>query len=151
DVKKKDEDLEAWRSGKKRPDWMNATVNLLLPQLTAATADERLAAALALIGLAKEEQGLPVLLEIAKKGPQLQGKAAEALSWLPWPKRLDVFHQLLALKPQAEQLADIIGDMAASNDQRNLEPFWALTRDDHLPIEAANRLLTAFNQLYFGQ
>ena len=59
--------------------------------LDAEIAEERVAAAMALIPLARESRALPVLREAISMQPSLRVGAGQVLPWLPWEDRLAFF------------------------------------------------------------
>jgi HEAT repeat protein len=148
------QEVEDWvaksRSAKGRPPWLAGMADLVRPGLTAEAPVERLQAALVLIALAQEDQALPVLLAAARAEPALAGKAAAALSWLPWPKRLQLFQQLLALRPGAEELGEIALAMVQARDPRALALVWQLADRADVTFDSADGLLGALKQGYLG-
>jgi HEAT repeat protein len=147
-------DADDWvtksREAKGRPSWLAGMTDLVRPGLTGKAAAERLQAALVLVALAQEDQALPVLLAAARAEPALAGQAAGALAWLPWPKRLDLFQQLLAVRPDAEELGEIAQAMAHSRDPRALPLLWQLADRGDVPFESAAGLERALTEAYFG-
>jgi hypothetical protein len=123
---------------------------LLQPMLAAAEPEERLAAALALVALGRDDVGLPVVLGVAAKTRALRGKAGEVLSWLPWAKREDTYNRLIALNPDPEQLTDIIHGLPANQDQRVLPLFWALTARGGLTNDVLELVFGRLQSTYFG-
>ncbi len=145
--------IQEVRSGKALPKdrrWVLGLSDLLRPMLTAESAEERLAAAMPLIVLGREEEATPVLLAAARLEPTLQSAAAEVLPWLPWAKRLQLFHQLLALNPEPEPYASIISNMGQRRDARALQPLWDLAAAEKVTPAMASALSQALLRLHFG-
>ena len=126
----KPDDLEPWlakyQAGKDRPAWLAALIALLDANLGAATPEERLAAALALVALGREQKALPVLLDAAKAEHALLAKASPALRWLSWPKRLSSLNRLLEARPDPDQLQRIVQNLVAVRDRRGIARLWEI-------------------------
>ncbi|HEV3257074.1 MAG TPA: HEAT repeat domain-containing protein [Gemmataceae bacterium] len=142
--------LAKFRAGKGRPEWFPRLSGLLRALLAAKEPDERLAGALPLVALGQEEAAVPVLLALAKAEPAVQEKVAEALVWLPWPKRLELFNRLAALGPGPEQLAGMIRLLTRMPDQRAINRLWDLAAHDRLPGEVGAALTDSLDSLHFG-
>ena len=76
---------------------MKRLIEPLEEMLRAEEAEERVAAAKALVPLGKGEVALPALLEAAGSDAKLLGQAAGILPWLVWDERFRVFHQMRQL------------------------------------------------------
>jgi HEAT repeat protein len=140
-----DDVLNRVRAGRGRPEGLAELAPLLTPLLNAAAPDERLAAALSLTALAREKEAVPVLVAAAGSDPTLQARATGALHWLPWPQRLALYRQLLALKPKAEPLAAVIQGMARVTDPRAAAPLWELAARPDTPADVAHALVEALS------
>ena len=91
--------------------------------LTAKDAEERLVAALVLIPLGKGEEAVPVLLKAADSQDRAM-HAADALPWLLWNQRLEVFQQLRSSPNGKTSLSSLIEKMAEVHDRRAGEVLW---------------------------
>jgi HEAT repeat protein len=145
-----DKAFEEIRHGKGRPKWMNDLPPLLEPMLTAADPEERLAGALALTALGREERGLPVVLEVSTKVRSLRGKAGDVLPWLPWAKREDTYNRLIALNPDPEPLEQIVQGLTTTRDKRTLSLLWKLAARDSLTNELVGLTVSKLQDAYFG-
>lgn len=139
-----------FQSERNLPKWMKDLAGLVQPLLSADEVETRLAGALPLIALGQDAKATPVLLEAVRKQPALLDKAPETLAWLPWPKRLELFQQLVALRPSPEHLSDVINGMVRNRDKRALQPLWDLAAADKVPEASASTMVVALLQLYFG-
>ncbi len=143
-IKKPDESLdpeEAWRqayrAGKERPAWMQPLIEPLVKMLNAESADERLAAALALVPLGRDDVALPVLKQLASAQPTLAGAISAALPWLPWTQRSELFSHLVALKLDDNQLGRVAAEMGILKTTAGTAAIWNLaTRADGKPPSA---------------
>jgi HEAT repeat protein len=145
-----DKALEELRSGKGRAKWMNDLPPLLEPMLSATDPEERLAAALALIALGREDRALPVVLEVAAKVRASRGKAGGVLPWLLWAKREDVYKKLVATDVDPEQLQDIVNGLTSPRDKRTLPLLWSVTARPGLTNDLLYVLSNKVQETYFG-
>jgi hypothetical protein len=73
------------------------------------------------------------------------------LSWLAAEARNDLCRQLIALKPDAEQVDDVIDELSSVKDPKGSDFLWELSTRDDLPMSAATQLsLTMQRQLTGG-
>jgi len=147
---KQEQWLDDFRSGKKRPKWMDATIPLLEPMLTAESPEERLAAAIDLIALGRDDVALPVLLAAVKLRPELAGTAAGALPWLTWDRRLAVFEELTKRSAGPAAVMQIAQKMSVWTDPRSAQPLWSMLGDESMTVVSAGRILDALRRIYFG-
>jgi HEAT repeat protein len=147
-----DHDLvrKQFASSKKRPAWLVEYAPLLQPLLSAVDPEERLKGALALSSLFEEDRAVPVLLATARTQPDLTVKAAVGLKYLSWPRRLEVFQALLALRPADDDFAGIVSHMHEARDKRAVAVFWSLAGRDGMNDERAASILSGLLRLYFG-
>jgi HEAT repeat protein len=145
-----DKALAEVRGGKDRPAWMTELIPLLQPMLLAREAEERLAAALALTALGRDDVALPVVLDVATKTRGLRGNAGDVLPWLPWAKREDTYNRLLALNPDEVQLEEIVRGLTTPRDKRTLPLLWALAARDGLTNEMIGLTVAKLQEAYFG-
>jgi HEAT repeat protein len=142
--------LEQFRKGVGRPKWLDEMEPSLQAMLPASAADERVLAAVVLVSLGRDEQALPVIMEVVRQKPDLIGVASRALPWLMWPQRAELFESLIGLRPGAAALTQIAENMAVWPDRRAAQPLWAQFADASVTPEAAGRLLDALRRVYFG-
>lgn len=133
-----------------RPAWMANLHELLEPMLNATSAEERLAGALALIALGRDERALPTVLDVATKQRGLRGRAGDALPWLPWSKRHDLYSKLIALHPDPEQLEQIVRGLTSHRDHRALPLLWELAARDGLTNDLVELTVSKLQYGYFG-
>lgn len=132
------------------PAWMANLHELLEPMLHATSAEERLAGALALIALGRDERALPTVLDVATKQRGLRGRAGDALPWLPWSKRHDLYSKLIALHPDPEQLEQIVRGLTSHRDHRALPLLWELAARDGLTNDLVELTVSKLQYGYFG-
>ncbi|MBI4581213.1 MAG: HEAT repeat domain-containing protein [Planctomycetes bacterium] len=142
--------LDKFRAGTDRPKWMDGLLPALEGMLDAEAAEERLAAAVALVPFGRDERALPVLLAVVRQRPELVGTAAGALPWLPWDERLELFRTLTALNAGPGTLRQIADRMAVWPDPRAAQPLWGQFADKYMTPETAARLLDSLRRVYFG-
>jgi HEAT repeat protein len=145
-----DKVLAELRGGKARPAWMQDLIPLLTTMLPANDPEERLAAALALNALGRDEVALPVILDLAAKVRVLRGRAGSALPWLPWAKREDTYNRFVALNPDAEHLEEIVRGLTTLPDQRTVPLLWALSARGGLSNDLLELVFERLQSAYFG-
>ena len=144
--------LDQFRAGKgARPKWMDQTIPFSEKMLAAESPAERLAAALPLIGMGQDAKALPVLLAVAKSQPALLGRAAEALPWVPWESRLELFRTLSGIAASSDQLSIIVRAMSIQRDERAAAVVWEILGRKEATVELAGRLLDNLRTLYLGE
>ncbi len=146
--------VESWltrfQQGKDRPSWMEPSIAALVKMLTAASIEERIAAALPLIALGRKAEALPTLVKAAQGRPDYVGEASLALPWLHWADRLDLFRTLLAANPASDQFSKMAGQLAAVRDTRTVGPLWSLTTRGELDSQTLSAIDGALRRAYFG-
>jgi HEAT repeat protein len=110
--------IAAFRLGRGRPQWLND----MEPQLEQALRVDatRIPAATILCSLGKEDLAMPVLLN-AQRGEVPD--AAEALVWLPWQKKIQLFRVLKNLVGISRNSA-ILDGLAFVPDPRVTDELW---------------------------
>jgi len=144
-----DQRLLAIRQGKIHERWKFDMVPLLTPMLKADTAEERLAAALPLTALGKDELAFPALEEISQEHPNLRPEVARGLPWLLWADRKRMFEQLTAESTPSEQLSQIVEVLSDHNDPRNPQLFLQLLKEDDRGMAVADVIEEAMRHIYF--
>jgi HEAT repeat protein len=146
--------IESWlvrfQKGKGRPAWMEPSIAPLVKMLKASSVEEQIAAALPLIALGREPSSLPALIEAARRRPEFVGDAAQAFPWLHWKDRVELFRQLLAANPGADQFRQMASQFSAVRDTRTLQPLWDLTTRGELDTQTVHAIDTALRRAYFG-
>lgn len=138
-------------SGKHRPEWMAALQGPLREMLAADKAEERIAAALALVPFGDADRTLPVLLATATENPGLFSRSAAVLRWLVWEQRAEVFWQLYEVADTDTQRSAVAYAMNQAPDFRATELYWqALNRSDATK-SLAEPFQSGLRQAYFGQ
>jgi HEAT repeat protein len=140
-------DFDKWlmefRAGKHRPRWTTNLVKDLTPLLGADAREERLAAAVPLVALGREDKTLPVLLDVARSQPDLLGKVSAAATWLAWSKREAFFKNVLELNPAPDELAEAVQAFQSVRDERALAIFWEMTAREEMSDKLASELAEA--------
>jgi HEAT repeat protein len=145
-----DDWLKDFYAGRGRPKWSAGMIAPLEGMLQADRAEERMAAALALVPLGKGDAALPVLLAAARSHAELFDTAAGVLPWLFWDGRLDVFTRLRDVAGGDSGLSVLIDAMTQVPDRRATGPFWELLGDEKLTLAAASTLRNGLLTAHFG-
>jgi HEAT repeat protein len=146
--------LDAWLSelyaGKHRAAWTGELVEPLQAMLAAEGAEERVAAALALIPLGRAETAAPVLLAAAREQPGVYPRACQALIWLTWPDRQVLFEQLSGLARHNDQREILLGAMSEAPDARAAGLYWELLARPDFERPLGDSVQSALKYAYFG-
>ena len=145
-----DDWLKDFYAGRGRPKWSTEMIPPLEGMLQAERAEERMAAALALVPLGKGDAALPVLLAAARSHAELFDAAAGGLPWLFWDDRLDVFTKLRDAAGGESGLSVLIDAMTQVPDRRATGPLWELLADEKLTLAAASTLRNGLLTAHFG-
>jgi HEAT repeat protein/thiol-disulfide isomerase/thioredoxin len=103
-VTRRARDMEKWltdfRAGASRPAWagevMESLDKMLAGSLPNAAPAERIAAAVPLVALGKDDKALPVIQAAARQPNAADRRSASAaLPWVPWPQRAELFKELV--------------------------------------------------------
>ena len=121
--------LTEYYAGEHRPKWADGLIAPLEKMLRSSSADQRLAAAVALVPLGKCQAVLPVIYEVARSDPKKYREALEVLPWLVWEQRLAAFRQLCKIAPSPDFVAALIDAMVEVHDLRAVEILWGLLAD----------------------
>jgi HEAT repeat protein len=146
-----DDWLATYYSEKKYPKWLEQIVPLLEEMLASDSAEQRAAAAIALVPLGRKDKGLPRLREAVEQEKRLLERAGAVLPWLVWPDRIALFEQLRQIAGSQGDLAMLVHALMEVPDRRAAEPFWKLLADPKLDDSAAAALYTGLQMAYFGQ
>ncbi len=146
-----DQWLAGFHAGKGRA---KGYIDLLEPlgeMLRADDPQERLAAALVLIPLGKEDEALPVLRECVEADGELLGRSAQALPWLVWEERKTLFEQLRPLAESPKEQAQLVQAMVLAMDRRAADLFWQMLAGDDVDVQLASTLSDGLLAAYHGE
>jgi len=143
--------LTQFRAGHKRPDWMTGAIDPLLAMLADESAEVRLAAALPLAALGRDDAALPVIEEVVRTQAALRTSAAPVLAWLPQEPRTRIFELLVSLGRDEAPLAAIAQALAGLPDATSAELLWTLVADERAADSTLTIVESALRQLYFGR
>jgi HEAT repeat protein len=146
-----DQWLTEFYAGRGRPTWMTPLVPQIEKMLEAEAAEERMAAAQALVPLGKAEQALPILLALPKQHPELIERAAQVLPWLVWENRLSAFNRLLELSSDETARGQLVSALAEIQDRRTTDRFWQLLEDPQLTLPVVGTVYSGLLSAYYGQ
>jgi HEAT repeat protein len=135
---------------RKRPSGLERMVPPLEKMAGAADAEERLAAAAALVLLGRSETALPVVRECVKAHPEHLDRAARLVPWLLWSDRLRLFDELWPRVGKAHGSMQLIWAMNETHDIRAADRYWVLLADSKLTPEAAEGLRTGLENVYMS-
>jgi HEAT repeat protein len=145
-------DVSQWyadfRAGE-RPQWTTAIAAPLEKMLASDTAEERVAAGVAMIPLGLEDKALPVLSAAVQSTPGLIGQTARALCWLPSAQRVEFFERLMVLADSDQTRHTIMSHLVILPDPSAAEPLWNVIKQD-TSVEMAETIEQNLSRLYFG-
>jgi hypothetical protein len=118
--------------------------------LAAEAADERVAAAVALVPLGQAESAVPVILSTAKDHSASLPLAAQVFEWLVWPQRETLFRQLDALATTDEERDVLVEAMNEVPDRRMAELYWTLLGREHVGRSVVSTIEYGLRQAYLG-
>jgi HEAT repeat protein len=143
--------LAGFRAGKGRPDWVPRAIDPLKNMLDSADAPERVSAAVALAALTDDQRPRAVLRDEAGRNKSLARDAAEALPWLVFEPRLELFNALrVSMAGDNGALGGLAELFGATSDPRAADPLWNLLADRSADINLAAAIHTAIGHIYFG-
>jgi len=131
------------------PEWMRESSDELEAMLDAESAEERAAAAAALIPLGRIERALPVLHQAIEETPQLVGHLAGVLLFLPWEQRLEEFQWCRRHCGEAE-LPMLAASLTIAPDERATEVLWQWLARPDTPADLRQHLLGAIAKMASG-
>lgn len=140
--------VEDFRSGKERMPWMDGFVPDLEKALSAGAGNSPVWAAVALCALGREKEALAVLNATATDGGRAD-VVGQALRWLPWELRLDLFTRLNSKVTGTRQRGRFLEEFIAVPDDRAAPILWKLLSSDS-DVELLSPGSEALQQLYFG-
>lgn len=138
--------LYNYYAGEGRPSWIGPLRGPLEKMLRAEAAEERMAAAAALVPLGRADLALPEVRR-SLTGRKFFHEAAALLPWLPWKDREELFGQLclIAGKDDWYRLIEL---MSQPRDPRAAEVFWQLLVEPKLSLQAASCVETGLLMTY---
>jgi HEAT repeat protein len=145
-----DQWLAGFYDGKQRPAWAAKFTDPLDKMLESGQAEERAAAALALVPLGHADRAVPELIAVAKDNRGLIAETAQALPWLVWSEREGLLRQLLALEPSQEVLDELLAEVVPVQDFRAAPVLWELLGKEHLPMASIATINQVLESAYFG-
>ncbi len=110
-------------------------------------AEERIRAAVILSAFSEDEIALPVLMKEARQSPKHAARIAEALPWLLWPERRQLFLACIESAVSADQQSQIVGSMTALRDKRAAPLLWHLLRSSR--PELIDAIYSGLSSIYF--
>lgn len=157
----KKRDMEAWltgfRAGQGRPDWLNDAAGplelVLGGELPGSTADERLAAAVPLIAIGKDDKALPLIQQAANGEFKAAGgrhAAMRALPWLPAEPRVALF-KVLAPQAGKGEVSQLVREMAKLPSVAATGPLWDVLGSPGADASAVSDVKGALERLYLGE
>lgn len=142
--------LKEHYEGKNWPKSIAESIGLLEGMLKAETAEERVAAALALVPAGKADMALPVLAEAVGSERGLFDRAASMLPWLTWENRVAAFGQFRKLALNKQDLVPLIEAMASIPDHRSSDLLWEFLADETLTAQEIRPVQQGLLQAYLG-
>ncbi|MDP7016852.1 MAG: HEAT repeat domain-containing protein, partial [Pirellulaceae bacterium] len=142
-------------AGKHREEWTSELVGPLTTMLKAPDVGERHSAAMALLPLGKTSEALPVILAAAEESADAYHRSGDALAWLVWQQREEVFWSLVSTAHDEGQLAGLVSSLNSVNDTRNANVLWTLLNREEATSHVAQEieegiLASSFGQRYFN-
>ncbi len=144
-----DAQLKEIRTGKHHPDWAFALADPLLPLLKGETAEERLAGALPLAALGRDKEAISVLRELTAAHPELVAKIAQALPWLLWEDRQELFRELVPAAKDETGLSRIAGIISQTKNDNNAELLWSLINHEAATVDTLTGVSYSIRELHF--
>jgi HEAT repeat protein len=147
-------DMSKWfqdfRAGTNRPAWTATLAPALEKMIAAESAEERVAAATALVPLGLEQRSLPVLLASVEKSPALAPQASAALPWLASQQRIELYETLIKLADSDRARSLVMQQLIAVPDAAVADSLWKSITTETTP-EQAEVIETNLARLYFGE
>ena len=145
-----DEWLRGVYTGENRPEWTEQLRQPLREMMESDDAEQRTAAALALVPLGESAEAVPVLLAEAENDPKRLREASAVLRWLVWEDRADVFLKLYELADVETLRANVLDQLSQMRDPRATELYWQLLDREDASSETADTTQRAIMQGYLG-
>ncbi|MDA1054309.1 MAG: HEAT repeat domain-containing protein [Planctomycetota bacterium] len=146
--------LNAWLaerySGKLQFEWMSELREPLREMLAAEETDERLTAALVLLPFGDADLAMPVLLAMVTETPSLLPQVGEALRWLVWEQRIEVYGKLDAVARNETERSSLVYAMSKIPEFRATELYWQALNHPDATKSLAEWVQRALKEAYFG-
>jgi hypothetical protein len=139
------------RIGQGLMSWMFSLREPLLPLVKATDARERLAAAIALVALGRDEESIPVLHQELPTGVESRLSISQVLPWLMWEDRIVFYRKLKAASADASEAAGHLEMLAKLPDQKLVPFLWETLGNPEIDDEIAGRILQYLRREYFGE
>lgn len=148
-------DWEQWLSdyhaAKGRASWTMQVIKPLRKMLASGDENEPVAAALPLVALGDEHDAAAVLRKAAAGNPAQRRKAAGALQWLNWNKRLELFNQLKAASAGDERMVSMLAtELAKTPTNQSMPVLWDLLSAPDADLLLASEVQQALVQAATG-
>ncbi len=132
------------------PSWMNKLEAPLRKLLAAESPAERVAGALPLIALGKREEALGALTAAALADRGQLVTAGQALRWLPWQARQELFALLAKSANSADDLAALAEHLATRQHPAAAELLWELLARKDAGAGLAASVVESLRRLELG-
>ncbi len=137
--------------GKNRAKWIAEAATVLATLLQADSAEERVAAARALVPLGQSAAAIPVLLAAVDSQPSLLERGCAVLPWLPWQERQETYARLRGHATDAGSLNTLIEAACGAPDRRIAGLLWKELADDSLDENLVSVLQRGLISAYTGR
>ncbi len=142
-----DDWLVRFRQGSGRPAWTGEIVAPLKTLVGGQDVEERIYAAVILSAFGEDEIALPVLINQARQNPKYATKIAQALPWLLWAERRQLFLACIESAVSADHQSQIVGSMTALRDKRAAPLLWHLLQSNR--PELIESIYSSLSTIYF--
>ena len=139
--------LVRFRQGSGRPLWLGEIVAPMKALARSQDVEERIFAAVILSAFGEDNVALPVLMNEARQSPKHGSRIAQALPWLLWPERRQLFLACIESGGSTDQQSQIIGSMTALPDKRAAPLLWHLLQSNQPGIMDA--VYSSLTTIYF--
>ncbi|WP_425400739.1 HEAT repeat domain-containing protein [Aeoliella sp.] len=146
-----DEWLRGLYAGDNRPEWTEQLREPLQKMLQSDDAEQRTAAALALVPLGNSVEALPQLLADAADDTKRLREASRVLRWLVWEDRADTFLKLYDLTDDDGVRSTIFYQLSNMEDARATDLYWQVLSRDDSSSDVAETAQRAIMQAYLGE
>ena len=139
---------ETWLKSYQGPPWAAALRAPLEKMLAAKSADERLAATMALVPLGRAQAVLPQLYEMAQSGEKNYETVTAALPWLVWKERQAAFLRLRKIASRRDDFWQLIYALQKVRDHRHCDLLWDLLADPKAASSHAGQVVQGILEMY---
>jgi HEAT repeat protein len=146
--------LKDYFENQRRPKWAADQIPSLEKMLQSKNAEERLAAAMALVPLGKAQAMLPLVYAIARADSKKFREVAEVLPWLAWEQRQAAFQELRKIAAKSDAGYYLVYEMLKVRDLRTADLLWemlpGLKAADNLTGEIERGILELYGINYWN-